>query len=176
MLVTPAGRRNSPMTRAPRLPALLLAAGAVLLALAFAVPAQAAPSFGTRLPIVVIDADGPIVGDPKVGAGMRVIHNDRGAINRPSDRPRVYDGRIGIEIRGQSSQRFPKKQFGFETIDRDGDNRNVSLLGLPAENDWVLYAAYNDGTLLRNVVAYRAARQTGRYASRTRFVEAVSYT
>jgi hypothetical protein len=49
----------------------------------------------------------------------------------------------------------------------------VSLLGLPEENDWVLYAAYNDGTLLRNVVAYRAARQTGRYASRTRFVEVV---
>jgi hypothetical protein len=37
----------------------------------------------------------------------------------------------------------------------------------------VLYAGYNDGTLMRNVVAYRAARQAGRYASRTRFVEVV---
>ena len=26
-----------------------------------------------------------------------------------------YDGNIGIEIRGHSSQDFPKKQFGIET-------------------------------------------------------------
>lgn len=145
----------------------------MLVALALAPRAEAAPSFSTRLPIVVIDAAGPIVDDPKVGARMRVIHNRRGALNRPGGRPTVYDGRIGIEVRGQSSQRFPKKQFAFETVDRRGDNRNVSLLGLPEENDWVLYAAYNDGTLLRNVVAYRAARAAGRYASRTRFVEVV---
>ena len=37
--------------------------------------------------------------------------------------------------------------------------------------DWVLYAPYNDKTLMRNVVAYRTARWTGRYAARTRFVE-----
>ena len=160
------------MSISPRVGALLLGVAAALL-LALAVPAQGAPDLATRLPIVVIDADGPIVDDPKVGARMRVIHNRRGALNRPTHRPTVYDGRIGIEVRGQSSQRFPKKQFGFETIDRAGENRNVSLLGLPAENDWILYAAYNDGSLLRNVVAYRAARQTGRYASRTRVVEVV---
>jgi hypothetical protein len=104
---------------------------------------------------------------------MRVIHNARGAINTPRGRPTVYDGRIGIEVRGQSSQRFPKKQFGLETVTASGDNRNVSLLGLPEENDWILYAAYNDGSLMRNVVAYRAARDIGRYASRTRYVEVV---
>lgn len=47
----------------------------------------------------------------------RIIHSPIGGINRPIDRPRVYDGRIGIEVRGQSSQRFPKKQFGFEALD-----------------------------------------------------------
>ncbi len=150
--------------------ALLLAlAGTLTLATA----ATGAPDLRTRLPIVVIDADGPIVDDPKVGARMRVIHNTRGALNTPRDRLAVYDGRIGIEVRGQSSQRFPKKQFGFETVTASGDNRNVSLLGLPEENDWVLYAAYNDGSLMRNVVAYRAAREMGRYASRTRYVEVV---
>src|SRR5690606_8251324 len=39
--------------------------------------------------------------------------------------------------------------------------------------DWILYAAYNDGSLMRNVVAYRAARALGRYASRTRYVEVI---
>jgi hypothetical protein len=35
----------------------------------------------------------------------------------------------------------------------------------------VLYAPYNDKTLMRNVVAYATARGIGRYAARTRFVE-----
>ena len=42
---------------------------------------------------------------------------------------------------------------------------------MPADDDWVLYAGYNDKTLMRNVLAYETARRLGRYASRTRFVE-----
>jgi CotH kinase protein len=82
-----------------------------------------------------------------------------------------YRGRIGIERRGQSSQRFPKKSFSLELRDRKGDNRDVSLLGMPADDDWVLYAPYNDKALMRNVLAYETARRMGRYAARTRFVE-----
>ena len=26
----------------------------------------------------------------------------------------------------------------------DGENNNVSLLGMPEENDWILYAPYQD--------------------------------
>jgi hypothetical protein len=85
---------------------------------------------------------------------------------------RVYRGRIGIEHRGQSSLAlFPKKSWSIELRDRKGDNRDVSLLGMPADDDWVLYAPYNDKTLMRNVLAYETARRLGRYASRTRFVE-----
>ncbi|MCC6830748.1 MAG: CotH kinase family protein [Thermoleophilia bacterium] len=149
--------------------AAALAGGAT----ALAAPAAGQPDLRTRLPIVVVDADGPIVDDPKVGARMRIIHDPRGGVNRPGDRASVHNGRIGIEIRGQSSQRFPKKQFGLETVDARGEGRDVSLLGMPADDDWVLYAAYNDATLMRNVVAYRTARWLGRYAARTRFVELV---
>ena len=82
-------------------------------------------------------------------------------------------GRIGIELRGQSSLRFPKQAWSLELRDRErsGDNRDVPLLGMPADDDWILYAGYNDKTLMRNVVAYDTARRLGRYASRTRFVE-----
>ncbi|HYI19169.1 MAG TPA: CotH kinase family protein [Solirubrobacteraceae bacterium] len=83
----------------------------------------------------------------------------------------VFRGRIGIERRGQSSQAFPKKGYGFELRTRDGDNRDAALLGMPADDDWVLHAAYNDKTLMRNALAYATARRMGRYASRTRFVE-----
>jgi spore coat protein CotH len=47
----------------------------------------------------------------------------------------------------------------------------ASLLGLPKESDWVLYAPYADKTLMRDVLAYELSNAMGRYAPRTRFVE-----
>jgi len=75
-----------------------------------------------------------------------------------------------IRTRGRWSQRFPKKSYAVELREPDGSNRNVPLLGMPADDDWILYAAYNDRTLIRNVLAYDTARFMGRYAARTRFV------
>lgn len=127
----------------------------------------------SALPIVTIETTGEaIVDEPKRMARMRVVDNGPGARNAPGDAPQ-YDGWVGIELRGSSSSRFPKKQYGLETRHADGSNRSVSLLGLPEENDWVLYAPYSDKSLLRNALAYHLARETGRYASRARFCEVV---
>jgi hypothetical protein len=77
-----------------------------------------------------------------------------------------FTGLVEIRTRGRWSQRFPKKSYAVEI--RDGE---AALAGMPADDDWILYAAYNDRTLIRNVLAYETARATGRYAARTRFVE-----
>ena len=150
------------MALAPRVRPLLttLAAVAAVVAAGWLGAAQAG-----ALPVVRISTAGPIVDDPKVDGRMTIPRAGGGGGRLSS--------RIGIEVRGQASQRFPKKQFSLETRDATGDGRDVSLLGLPEDDDWILYAAYNDGSLLRNVVAYRAARELGRYASRHRFVEVV---
>ena len=127
----------------------------------------------STLPIVVIDTDGQeILNDPRIVVHMGIIDNDSG-INNMDDPFNGYDGQISIEIRGSSSQMFPKKQYALETQDIDGENLNVSILGMPAENDWILYAPYSDKSLLRNFLAYELARNMGRYASRTRFCELV---
>ena len=127
----------------------------------------------STLPIVVIDTDGQeILNDPRIVVHMGIIDNDSG-INNMDDPFNGYDGQISIEIRGSSSQMFPKKQYALETQDIDGENLNVSILGMPAENDWILYAPYSDKSLLRNFLAYELARNIGRYASRTRFCELV---
>ncbi len=73
--------------------------------------------------------------------------------------------------RGSSSLSFPKKQFGVRLIDDRGENRNESILGMPAENNWIMHAPWDDRTLIRNAVAYRLSEDMGRYAPRTRFVE-----
>jgi hypothetical protein len=108
------------------------------------------------LPQVSVEAERRIGSGPKVPAHMRA----------PG-----FEGGIGIEVRGRWSRRFPKKSYAFEVRDASGDNRDVPLLGMPADDDWILYAAYNDRTLIRNAVAYDTARWMGRYAARTRFVE-----
>ena len=163
-------------------PALLLTTAALLSA-ALPAPAAsgAAPASGAQvtklrstLPLVVIRAPKAIRNDPKVSARMRVIHRPGRRANNVSDGPNVYAGRIGIELRGHSSQMFPKKSYGLELVDRKGEGRDVGLLGMPEDDDWVLTANYSDKSLMRNALAYRAAREVaGRYAPETRHVEVV---
>ena len=84
-----------------------------------------------------------------------------------------FEGTVAIELRGQSSRKVAKKSDGFELQDAEGKNLDASLLGMPADDDWILYAAYNDRTLMRNVLACETARRLGGYAARSRFVELV---
>lgn len=128
----------------------------------------------SNLPIVKINTFGQTIPDsPKITAWMDVIDNGQGIRNYISDSANNYSGFIGIDLRGQSSQGFPQKQFGVETRDSSGANLNVPLLGMPDENDWVLYAPYNDKTMMRNYLTYSLARDMGRYASRGKFCEVV---
>ena len=127
----------------------------------------------SNLPIVIIDTnDEEIVNDPRIIAHMGIINNETG-MNHMGDPFNGYDGQISIEIRGASSQNFPKKQYALETQDSEGENLNVPILGMPEENDWILHAPYSDKSLLRNYLAYELARDMGSYASRTRFCELV---
>jgi hypothetical protein len=82
-----------------------------------------------------------------------------------------FSGPAEIELRGQFSRTLPRKSYALELRDSEGENADAPLLGLPADDDWVLTAAYNDRTLMRNALAYETARSIGRYAARTRFVE-----
>ncbi|MDZ7614100.1 MAG: hypothetical protein U5K51_10725 [Flavobacteriaceae bacterium] len=80
--------------------------------------------------------------DPKVLASMKIIYHPDGSRNYLTDQntPEFlnYDGRIGIELRGSSSQALPKKPYGLTTLKSDNtSNNNVSILGMPKENDWV---------------------------------------
>ena len=135
-----------------------------------ALPAQVSFTEST-LPILVIEPVDTIRDEPKVDAFMGLIDNGSGALNRPTDAYNGYEGLIGIELRGSTSQQWPKKPYGFETRNADGSNNNVELLGLPAENDWILYPSYFDRTLLRNVLAYHLGNRLLPYAPRTRYVE-----
>ncbi len=103
-----------------------------------------------------------IPNEPKVNASLTIT----------TDGQVVHTGKIGIEIRGSSSQNFPKKSYGVETWDVAGEDTDVSLLGMPEEEeDWILHGPYSDKSLIRNRLIYDLARDMDRYASRTQFAE-----
>lgn len=128
----------------------------------------------SNLPIVVINTNGqPILDDPKIMADMGIIYNGEGVRNSVTDPSNHYNGKVGIEVRGQSSQMFPMKSYGFELWDNDGESVDQSLFGLPAESDWILYAPYNEKTLQHNFLAYTLSRGMGHWAANCRYVELV---
>ena len=94
----------------------------------------------SNLPIIVIETGPRIIFDKvRSVVDMGIINNLKGDRNYITDPFTDYAGQINIEFRGSMSQSFPKKSYGFETQDEQGNALDVSLLGLPAENDWVLY-------------------------------------
>jgi hypothetical protein len=134
----------------------------------------------SNLPIVLINTDGgvEIPDDPRVLASMKIIYRGPGERNYITDKNNQaylnYNGRIDIEIRGQSSQWSPKKNYGFTTRLSDNlSNNNVSLLGMPSENDWILNGMVFDTARIRDFLSYNLSRQLGNYASRTVYCEVV---
>ena len=153
----------------------------LVLSLLFIQMLSMAQSFtDSNLPIVIIETDGgvPIPDEPKVLGNMKIIWHQDGSRNYMSDanNPEFlnYDGRIGIELRGSSSQMPDKKPYGFETLmDDDITNNNVSLLGMPKENDWILNSLAFDQTGMRDFLSYELSEKLGQYAPRRVYCEVV---
>ncbi|HYG39021.1 MAG TPA: CotH kinase family protein [Cytophagales bacterium] len=129
----------------------------------------------SNLPILVINTNGQtIVDDPEIIADMGIIDNGFGNRNKVADPFNDYEGKISIEVRGESSQMFPKKSFKVKTLNNSAQaDTAVSLLGFPKEDNWVLYAPYSDKSMLRNVLTYDLGNKMGHYATRTKFCEVV---
>lgn len=84
----------------------------------------------------------------------------------------LYNGHIGIELRGSTSQIFfDKKSYGVETWDHNGNDIDIALAGFPAEEDWIFHGPFSDKSLIRNALIYDLSNKIGQYASRTRFFE-----
>lgn len=140
----------------------------------------------SNLPIVIITTDNnPSTGKPydipdtpKVFGVMKIIYRPDGTRNYLTDQTTVdylnYNGRIGIELRGSTSQSLPKKPYGLTTLKADNiTNNNVSILGMPKENDWVLNSLDFDPSLVRDFLSYELARNMGNYSARGQYCEVV---
>ncbi len=121
------------------------------------------------LPIIMINTlNQDIPQGTKVHATMSIKYQGEGKFTHLRDSSVVYYGDIGIEVRGATSAWYPQRPFNIETRTPLGLNNNVSLFGMPAENDWVLISNFNDRSLLRNTLAGRLFSSMGNYASRSK--------
>lgn len=134
----------------------------------------------SKHPIVIITTNGgaSIPDDPKIPATMKIVYRGEGQTTFVTDATNSsylnYDGNIAIERRGTTSQRIKKKPYGFETMnDANTDTKNVSLLGLPSENDWILNNMAFDPAYVRDYLAYGLSRALGHYSSKTIYVEVI---
>jgi len=152
----------------------------IILALVIINPVKGQTLTDSNLPVVIIATDGGVTipDEPKVKATMKIIDRGPGQRNYVSDQYSTaylnYNGRIGIEIRGSSSQVSPKKNYGFTTrMADDVTNNNVSLLGMPEENDWILGGMVFDTALIRDYLCHNLYGRLGNYASRAVYCEVI---
>jgi hypothetical protein len=100
------------------------------------------------LPFMNISCDDSI-GNDAVNMSISLFDNEIGSTNR------VINSNGTIKIRGASTRDYPKKAYSINLIKNSlGNNKranDISLLGMRQDDDWVLYAAYNDQEKVRNV-------------------------
>ena len=110
--------------------------------------------FVTTLPVMSINHSGAIdmsKADGEETMQLRMFDNRAGATQRLV----MTDGKI--KVRGASTADYPKKGFRMKLRTTSvGENKrpnSLSLLGMRQDDDWLLYAGYDDEEKIRNVFA-----------------------
>ena len=125
-----------------------------------------------NLPVLLIDTSGQQLSrEEEITANLQ-LYNNQSSINTLNDKPEVIS-KVNIKIRGNSSSHYPKKQFSIELINDKGKEKNISLLGMPKESEWVLNGPFLDKSLMRNYIALNTASKIMEYAPRVKFCEVI---
>ena len=102
----------------------------------------------TNLPVVTMKAES-IVDEPESPGIFQFVSGES------SQSTAFYN--MGVEFRGSTAQRFPKKPYKIEFVDGPdldaADGLDVQFPGLRDDDDWILDAAYRDTTFVRNLVS-----------------------
>ena len=120
---------------------------------------RTAKPFTSNLPIVVIEPFGADIDNdrnPQFTYTVTVRPDESGvaSVLGAAD----YQGRSAMHIRGETSAGFPQRSYSWATQGESGTDKEASLLGMPADSDWVLYAPYTDKTLMRNFLVFSLMR------------------
>ncbi|MEO1824750.1 MAG: CotH kinase family protein [Roseibacillus sp.] len=132
--------------------------------------------FNSNLPILIIETwnRGDPGGNTHLDGFMAIIEPDPETGRARITDEFATDTRVGLKRRGSSSFGWPKYSMTVEARDEEGLDKGITPLDMPRESDWILSGRYQfDRALMRNDLMYELSRQTGEYATRTKFVEVV---
>ena len=104
----------------------------------------------TQLPIIIIDTDNAIVDEPKVLANLVYTDDEQ-----------TVTSNIGIELRGGSSQGYPKKTYDIEFWENETGDETIDMQfgELREDDDWILDALYNEPLRIRSYTANKLWKQ-----------------
>jgi hypothetical protein len=139
--------------------------------------AEDVASFSSNLPLLIVHTlSGPLpstlqdVHVPAIFQTHRVGESGRAQLQGVANE----QARAGFKVHGRRTRVQEKKSYNLEIWNEydERDNEQASMLDLPPQSDWVLYAPFEiDRALIRNALIYELSKAIGRYAARTRFVE-----
>ena len=125
----------------------------------------------------------------KRSVDVKIIWNPNGTVNSTDAYSNganlYYDRKARMNYRGSSSLNFEKKSFAFcpgdENCGQDDDKSadyvktkkmNMFGIGEAEDKDWVLYAAYVDPSMMRNILAMETySAMTGKWGVKNKYVE-----
>ncbi len=111
---------------------------------------------------------------PRQPAFLAVFDVDPAAGAAAVAAPPDLDSRAGVRVRGAFSSTWTPKPYSLETWKEGEDaDRDVKLLGMPGDSDWILYFPHPsyDRSMLGNTFTWELASRTGRYGTRFRWVD-----
>lgn len=102
----------------------------------------------TTLPLMNIECPSEIL-EESLPMNITLFDNQKGIWDR------LTTSAGEIHIRGASARWYDKKGYRFSLTEESAgsrtDSRKIPLLGMRQDDDWLLYAAYNDPEKIRNV-------------------------
>ncbi len=128
--------------------------------------------FTSTLPVLVMDTFGSHRATSARSSAIQLSFyepvNGRTSLTNPP----AMSSRGGFHVRGSTSAGMPQSGFAVQFLDEFDHEQHASVLGLPANSDWVLYAPTEfDSVMIHNPFVHQLSRDLGHYSPRTRFLE-----
>ncbi len=143
-------------------------------------------NFSSHLPIVVLEMEEEppittqmnleeerhvtIEGVEPYVSGKMLIYESKKRLNSLNSQP-VLENDIRIKRRGNSSMTYEKAQYLIKTVTESGQYRDIDILGMGEEHEWVLNGSMADKSMLRNYLAYSLASEVMPYTPDKVFCE-----
>jgi len=129
----------------------------------------------SNLPIVIINTNGQAIDvDNKITADMAIVYNGPGIRNHITDTATEYDGKIGIEYRGNYSLSLPQKPYAFEHTRQCGSGNRFIPFGHAGRARLGYYwQTTMTNSFAQNLLSFHLYDTMGHYSVRSRFVDVV---